>query len=153
MKITKTEINKLLIEERKKSRAKQKASKFMSKTLSIFNGQKSRAAKLGKEVHYTLEDFRYQAAEGLTKPCPYCKKPFTLNNLTSDHAIPISKGGEFYLVNNSICCQPCNYQKGNMTATEFAAFLTFIGTMDKDTAEDIKRRLTLGGKWAGNMYQ
>lgn len=124
----------------------------MSKTLNIYNGQKSRAEKLGKEVHYTLEEFRNVVREEMNEACPYCNKSFTLTNLTSDHRHPVSRGGEFTLPNTITCCQPCNFQKGNLNSIEFLQLQTFLNKLNPDSAEDIKRRLTLGGKWAGKMY-
>src|SRR5210317_1412224 len=47
--------------------------------------------------------------------CQYCNTPYTRNNLTLDHVIPISKGGRTNWENIVAACGPCNTRKGNKT--------------------------------------
>ena len=42
--------------------------------------------------------------------CNYCKKE---SKLTIDHIYPVSKGGEDFLTNLQLLCQPCNSSKSN----------------------------------------
>jgi len=46
--------------------------------------------------------------------CEYCKEAFRAEDLTVDHYIPISKGGNSTLVNLKLACEPCNTAKGDM---------------------------------------
>jgi len=47
--------------------------------------------------------------------CQYCNTPYTKNNLTLDHVIPLSKGGKTRWENIVAACGPCNTRKGNKT--------------------------------------
>ncbi|MGB9613487.1 MAG: HNH endonuclease [Candidatus Margulisiibacteriota bacterium] len=50
--------------------------------------------------------------------CQYCGK--TGGNLTIDHVIPKSRGGEDCWENMVVCCVRCNNRKGNQTLEEAA---------------------------------
>jgi len=56
--------------------------------------------------------------------CQYCGK--TGGNLTIDHVIPKSRGGEDSWENMVVCCSRCNNRKGSKTLEE--ASLKMIGT-------------------------
>ena len=45
--------------------------------------------------------------------CQYCEKKFPKNDLTLDHVIPISKGGDTSWENVTTSCKGCNNKKGN----------------------------------------
>ena len=151
VKMTKAEISKLLTEERAKMRSKQRQSAFMRRTLSIYNGQRKRAAESGASIPYTLEEFRGAATEALNHGnCCYCQCNLTLGKLTPDHKTSIAQGGGWGLDNIDWCCQSCNWQKGSMSAKEFRALLRFLGGIyiSEASAADVKRRLSIGGKWS-----
>lgn len=46
--------------------------------------------------------------------CLYCDTKLTLENATTDHIIPISKGGNNAQVNLVVCCKDCNNERGNL---------------------------------------
>jgi len=51
--------------------------------------------------------------------CQYCAQRFQPWELTLDHIIPRSRGGEVYDPQNlATCCQPCNQRKGDRTPDE-----------------------------------
>lgn len=50
--------------------------------------------------------------------CQYCGIPFSQKELTYDHVIPRSKGGETEWTNVVTCCVPCNLKKGGRTPEE-----------------------------------
>lgn len=153
VKMTKKAINDLLVAERKKSLEKQKNSKFMNRTRSIYNGQVARAKEEGKGVPYNLEEFRILVKKWVGANCPYCEKKLTINNLTADHGIPISRQGSYGLDNNIICCQNCNFQKGVLTDTEFRDFLEWTEQyLAPSAADNMKKRLTTGGKWLAKSF-
>jgi hypothetical protein len=52
--------------------------------------------------------------------CVYCECDITEDNATTDHIIPISKGGNNSQVNLMICCFDCNNERGN---DEFKQYL------------------------------
>ncbi len=44
--------------------------------------------------------------------CTYCDQPLTYDESSADHIMPRSKGGSSKPHNLTICCRPCNAQKG-----------------------------------------
>lgn len=51
--------------------------------------------------------------------CIYCEKELTQRNATSDHIIPISKGGNNCQINIVASCKYCNGERGNILFTEY----------------------------------
>lgn len=145
--MNKTEINKLLVEERKKMRVKQSQSLFMKRSLSIYKGQKIRAEEKGLELPFTIEQFRGWLEPFVGTACE-CGDKITIARLSVDHSTPIARGGSFDISNLSAICNRCNFRKGALTATEFEAFKKFVNTLPAEAREDVWRRLVLGGKWS-----
>lgn len=50
--------------------------------------------------------------------CQYCRKRFSRAQLTLDHVIPQSRGGDDSWENLVVACLPCNVKKGNRTPDE-----------------------------------
>ncbi len=50
--------------------------------------------------------------------CQYCGAPFSAKELTYDHILPRSKGGETEWTNVVTCCVKCNLKKGGRTPEE-----------------------------------
>lgn len=50
--------------------------------------------------------------------CQYCGAPFEHKELTYDHVIPRSKGGQTEWTNVVTCCITCNLRKGGRTPEE-----------------------------------
>ena len=50
--------------------------------------------------------------------CQYCHALLPTGELTLDHVIPRSRGGETAWENLVACCHPCNNRKGNRTPDE-----------------------------------
>ncbi len=46
--------------------------------------------------------------------CLYCNQKLTKTNITTEHIIPLSKGGNNCQVNLIACCLKCNNERGNM---------------------------------------
>lgn len=148
-KLSKTEVKKLLISERKSMREKQKQSLFMRRTLSIYNGMKKRAAENGAMLDFDIEWLRGFVHRRVGSPCAYCPAILSVATLCLDHPDPIARGGSFRYGNLFVCCKPCNFQKGILNAGEFRNLLKILDTqMDSEAAADVKRRLTIGGRWS-----
>lgn len=151
--LLKSEVNKLLVEERKKMRAKAKESKFMQRTLNIYKNQVARAEELKVDPpDYTLEQFREYFKGWIGEACSYCETVLTVNNFVADHKNPISRGGKFTMENLAPCCKPCNCRKGLLTDDEYDTLNKVIESLPAEAAEDIRRRLTAGGKWIGRSF-
>lgn len=50
--------------------------------------------------------------------CQYCGQTFPASELTLDHVVPRSRGGESSWENLVACCYRCNNRKGNRTPEE-----------------------------------
>jgi len=57
------------------------------------------------------------------RKCQYCGISFDHKELTYDHVIPRSKGGQTEWTNVVTCCTPCNLKKGGRTPEEAGMFL------------------------------
>ncbi len=56
--------------------------------------------------------------------CYYCKKPISLKEATTDHIVPRSKGGDSSRENLVVACEPCNFNKDELTEEEYNSMLT-----------------------------
>jgi 5-methylcytosine-specific restriction endonuclease McrA len=154
IKFLKKDLNKALVDERKKMRAAQKESRFKQRTLNIFKNQVVRAKELNLEVYYNIEEFRQFVKEALEKGfCYYCGCKLTVNSFVCDHATPVSQGGSFNLYNSAICCAPCNFRKGALSLEEFNWFNKAIDeNLSPESATDVRKRLVSGGKWISRNF-
>jgi len=59
-----------------------------------------------------------------TYNCQYCGGKFLKQQLTLDHVIPKSRGGDKSWENLVACCVPCNQKKGNKTPSEASMSLS-----------------------------
>lgn len=55
--------------------------------------------------------------------CHYCRDRFPVKELTMDHVIPLSRGGESRKSNLVPCCKSCNNQKKQMLPAEWDAYM------------------------------
>jgi len=153
VKMTKKDINKLLVEERAKMRGKQKQSAFMRRTLSIYNGQTTRMREFFRsdkaKLSYTLEELRQVMEHALKGTCCYCGCKLTVKTITPDHATAVATSGGWGLDNIKFCCQKCNWRKGILTADEFTWLVRILRKgLSASSLEDVWRRLVIGGKWS-----
>ena len=153
VKMTKKDINDLLVAERAKSRLKHQQSAFMRRSLSIYNGQKKRFYEMHDKhaiFPYLLIDLRERMQAALERGiCDYCKGKLTVKNITPDHKESLSSGGGWSLSNLVMCDRSCNWQKGRLTEEEFRDLLKFLRMyLSPESQADVKKRLSLGGKWS-----
>jgi 5-methylcytosine-specific restriction endonuclease McrA len=148
--MTKKELNAMLVAERRAAKEKHRASALKAKTRNIFKGQQKRAEEMGRlaEIDFTLAHLRDWTDDIAGVECGYCRTDLTVKTFTVDHCIPVGRGGSFGVRNLLLCCTPCNFQKGSLNSEEFWALLTLLGDMSPEAATDIKRRLTIGGKFS-----
>jgi 5-methylcytosine-specific restriction endonuclease McrA len=83
--------------------------------------------------------------------CQYCRVASSAKNLTLDHVIPKSKGGESTWENLVACCFACNNRKGNRTPQE--AGMTLAKPPRQITAH-ARHRLMAGDEkaWEGYLF-
>jgi 5-methylcytosine-specific restriction endonuclease McrA len=88
----------------------------------MLKANKRRVLKLNAKGTHTEQQLRWKY-EYYGKRCYYCNKPLSINELTEDHRIPLSKGGTDWIANIVPCCRRCNPQKGNKTEQEYRNWL------------------------------
>ena len=86
------------------------------KPMILKGNRKRRALVYGcKSFPYTISDIIKK--DGLQ--CYLCDKLLTKKQITLDHLIPLSRGGDDKAENIKICCRSCNCSKRAKTLTEF----------------------------------
>jgi len=58
-------------------------------------------------------------SENKNAKCIYCESKLTMDNATTDHIIPISKGGNNCQINLMVCCFDCNNERGDIEFKEY----------------------------------
>ena len=74
----------------------------------------------GKNVKRRTSGFAKEFLQDAKNPkCIYCNCKLNSTNATTDHIIPISKGGNNTQVNLLICCVDCNSERGDKEFTKY----------------------------------
>ncbi|GAP37067.1 HNH endonuclease [Piscinibacter sakaiensis] len=58
--------------------------------------------------------------------CAYCGGRFALDDLTREHIVPTSRGGQDHWMNCITACRPCNGQKGSRLPEEARMTLLYL---------------------------
>lgn len=85
----------------------------------------------GKNVKRRTNGYAKEFIDNKEIDCIYCGVRLDRKNVTSDHILPISKGGNNCQVNIVVCCTDCNNERGNMS---FDSYLRY----KNDSYRDIK---------------
>jgi 5-methylcytosine-specific restriction endonuclease McrA len=88
----------------------------------ILSANKRRILKLNANGSHS-EQLLLWKYEYYGQRCYYCKKELSLNELTEDHRIPLSRGGADWISNIVPACLNCNSRKGNKTEFEYKNWL------------------------------
>jgi 5-methylcytosine-specific restriction enzyme A len=59
--------------------------------------------------------WKQKLAQGI---CHYCEQKFSVQELTMDHVIPLSRGGRSTKGNAVVCCKECNSKKKYYTPVD-----------------------------------
>jgi hypothetical protein len=115
--------------------------------------KKGRIMRIGREIPFTLTDFRAWlieqlggSTEGMAR-CAYSGVPVTALDLRVDHDIPVSRGGDLGLCNLRITTDTANREKGGLTGEEYRNLLSNLegllqrGLLHPDGYKDIRKRL------------
>jgi hypothetical protein len=115
---------------------------FKKRSASIVHSLNARMRKRGVSGRLSLDVGRAALAEGVGKPCRYCRERIKIATMSGDHPIPISRGGDPFLI---VCiCKSCNEIKGEIPDDEFLRFIAFINTFSPESRADLLRRLHMG---------
>lgn len=88
------------------------------------SGQKpARSRKRPKAILREFKDKRQYLLLKSDGRCHYCRCGIALGNLSADHYIPLSRGGDRSYSNVVASCKTCNVRKGHMLPEEFIALL------------------------------
>lgn len=59
--------------------------------------------------------------------CHYCGESFSPKELTMDHVVPVSRGGQSTKGNLVTACKECNNKKKNLLPMEWQEYLSNLG--------------------------
>jgi len=85
--------------------------KFKFEKRIVIIGLKKYDKKVKRRTTGFAKDF---IGETKNAKCLYCNSKLTPTNATTDHIIPISKGGNNTQVNLVVCCVRCNSERGDL---------------------------------------
>jgi 5-methylcytosine-specific restriction endonuclease McrA len=119
--------------------------RILNRITACKRGLLIRSKKHGVECSITTDEIAKLILDAYGKPCRFCGRILTIQNLVFDHVYPISKGGSSNVDNLAVICRSCNGRKGSLIQEEFEELLRWLATMPSDFANNILIRLS-GGK-------
>lgn len=107
-----------------------------------------RILRIGRELEFGKDEFRQWLGRQLggengVAHCPYCQTTWvSIDDLTIDHNVPVSRGGSLGLDNLVVCCEPCNQAKGEVLGESWKALATWAKeSLHPDCWQNIYQRL------------
>jgi len=116
---------------------------------SMVSGCRARDKKLGKETHITIGMLRELAKKVIGTNCIYCNTEITHLNISLDHIIPLSRGGNTCIENVQLICNTCNKQKDKLFHKEFQMLKELIETFTDESKKYVNTKLSMQGGWNG----
>lgn len=77
-----------------------------------------------KRNYYFIHFSRHAIVKRDNQTCQYCFKKLTAGEVTIDHVVPKSKGGNSSFTNCVVSCNPCNNKKSDLTLEQSGLKLT-----------------------------
>ena len=96
---------------------------------------------------FTMTCNRRNVAWKYNHKCQYCGQSFKFSDLTMDHVIPRSRGGDSSWWNIVIACKRCNNRKSNRTPAEARMPLLCVPKPPKVTIRDYYRGIIFPDSW------
>ena len=120
---------------------------------------KNTVATLGRRCKQDSKTVRAYAAPILNSvleqpgsiSCIYCYTVLTLDTISFDHLLPLSRGGSSWVPNLGLCCTTCNKTKGSLTEDEYCSLLELMIGWPQEARDNVCRRLRLGGSFFGRF--
>lgn len=75
---------------------------------------------LSKNIPDSISMSAFLSHRALYDRCVYCNKK--MDNLTADHVVPITRGGNHSIENITFACRGCNSQKSNKSLLSFLIY-------------------------------
>ena len=117
------------------------------KATTLRSGFLSRAKKLGVDIASVPTRVEIEMFIDGKDVCFYCKKLLTDEDISVDHAQPVSRGGDFGIDNLRVCCKGCNGAKNSMNEQEYIALLKLLEGFDEVTKRSVLARLRAGASF------
>lgn len=106
----------------------------------MLKANRRRVLKLNAKGLHSEQQLRWKY-EYYGKRCYYCDISISINELTEDHRIPLSRGGTDWIANIVPACRSCNSRKGNKTEQEYKNWLlnnkSAKGVVDPDGKDEL----------------
>lgn len=103
-----------------------------------------------KFMNYTLSPNRSNILWRDKGICQYCANKFNNADLTLDHIIPKSRGGQNSWTNLVACCKDCNQIKSNRTPEE--ARMKLIAKPKKPTDSILRNMHEMHSSWENYLW-
>jgi 5-methylcytosine-specific restriction endonuclease McrA len=123
---------------------------FNSRTYTMYATLRKRGP-----VSFTLTSFR-DALERFVEAdplCRYCKVQLMLKNVSTDHIVPLSRGGGNQLRNLQFICKSDNKAKGNMRHEEYEFLLGQLRKMEKKFPDFPARKHVVSALRISNSFR
>ena len=118
-----------------------------------------RILRHGRELPFTKDDFRgwliakLNGVNGVVQ-CAYCPTFISIDDLSIDHEVPVSRGGDLTFDNLVLCCEPCNQAKGEVLGESWRALTLWAReALHPDCWQNIFERLQSQFKLARMVQQ
>lgn len=120
--------------------------------LNMLSSCRNRDKEKGRENYLTIDMLREEAMKAVGKKCPYCNELLDHKNISMDHILPLSRGGESRIENIQFTCLKCNKQKDKMLDNEFKAFKNLLESFSDESRLYVNQKMSMqGGKYG--FYQ
>lgn len=96
---------------------------WQNRARSINKPNSRRNGKARKAVEKKVPFLELKKLYNKDKSCTYCGLNLEKEDITFDHAMPLSRGGLNHIDNIRISCADCNQLKGKRNEREFEVFL------------------------------
>lgn len=130
-------------------RPKQASVRLEKRLVNMLASCRTRDKKYDRETHITIGMLRELAKEKIGSLCPYCEVIIDHNNISFDHILPLSRGGESSISNVQFVCRTCNTQKDKMLDNEFLKLKQFILTLSPESQTYVNKKLSMQGGFNG----
>ena len=126
---------------------------FKVRSSQMLQNHRNRSRKYNLPLpSYSLDELRVKLIAALLTPCLGCGEKITPKNMSADHAIPLSRGGQPEFDNLIVICTRCNKTKNKLTFSEFSQLVSLLSGWDPVAKRDVMMRLSLAGNMLPRLF-